>query len=81
MFTSIFLPRATCSAVGVECFFCWLHKKSSLLQQAKRWLTNKWTDWQTLYLPLGKYSVLVRKKTPKAPFSVAKPGFLDTKPA
>lgn len=26
-------------------------KKSSLLQQAKRWLSNKWTDWQTFYLP------------------------------
>ena len=27
-------------------------KKSSLLQQAKRWLSNKWTDWQSFYLPL-----------------------------
>jgi hypothetical protein len=26
-------------------------KKSSLLQQAKRWLGNKWADWQTFYLP------------------------------
>lgn len=26
-------------------------KKSSLLQQSKRWLSNKWTDWQTFYLP------------------------------
>lgn len=26
-------------------------KKSSLLQQVKRWLSNKWTDWQTFYLP------------------------------
>lgn len=28
-------------------------KKSSLLQQAKRWLSNKWTDWQTFYLPFA----------------------------
>jgi hypothetical protein len=26
-------------------------KKSSLLQQSKCWLSNKWTDWQTFYLP------------------------------
>lgn len=26
-------------------------KKSSLLQQAKRWLSNKWTDWPTFYMP------------------------------
>ncbi len=30
-------------------------KKSSLLQQAKRWLNNKWTDWQTFYLPFSKH--------------------------
>lgn len=30
-------------------------KKSSLLQQAKRWLGNKWTDWQTFYLPFAKH--------------------------
>ncbi len=30
---------------------CRVLKKSSLLQQAKRWLSNKWTDWQTFYLP------------------------------
>ena len=30
-------------------------KKSSLLQQAKRWLNNKWTDWQTFYLPFAKH--------------------------
>ena len=30
---------------------CRALKKSSLLQQAKRWLSNKWTDWQTFYLP------------------------------
>lgn len=29
-------------------------KKSSLLQQAKRWLSNKWTDWQTFYLPFAR---------------------------
>lgn len=29
-------------------------KKSSLLQQAKRWLNNKWTDWQTFYLPFAR---------------------------
>lgn len=29
-------------------------KKSSLLQQAKRWMGNKWTDWQTFYLPFAK---------------------------
>lgn len=30
-------------------------KKSSLLQQAKRWLNNKWTDWQTFYLPFVRH--------------------------
>jgi len=30
-------------------------KKSSLLQQAKRWLSNKWTDWQTFYLPFVRH--------------------------
>ncbi|MCC7507027.1 MAG: transposase [Saprospiraceae bacterium] len=30
-------------------------KKSSLLQQAKRWLSNKWTDWQTFYLPFARH--------------------------
>lgn len=30
-------------------------KKSSLLQQAKRWLGNKWTDWQTFYLPFAQH--------------------------
>ena len=30
-------------------------KKSSLLQQAKRWLGNKWTDWETFYLPFVQY--------------------------
>lgn len=30
-------------------------KKSSLLQQAKRWLGNKWTDWETFYLPFVRY--------------------------
>lgn len=30
-------------------------KKSSLLQQAKRWLNNKWTDWQTFYLPFARH--------------------------
>ena len=30
-------------------------KKSSLLQQAKRWLGNKWTDWQTFYLPFVRH--------------------------
>ncbi|MBX2890695.1 MAG: transposase [Saprospiraceae bacterium] len=33
-------------------------KKSSLLQQAKRWLGNKWTDWQTFYLPFAQYFLL-----------------------
>lgn len=30
-------------------------KKSSLLQQSKRWLSNKWTDWQTFYLPFVQH--------------------------
>lgn len=30
-------------------------KKSSLLQQAKRWLSNKWTDWPTVYLPFVRH--------------------------
>jgi hypothetical protein len=30
-------------------------KKSSLLQQAKRWLGNKWTDWQGFYLPFARH--------------------------
>lgn len=30
-------------------------KKSSLLQQAKRWLSNKWTDWQNYYLPFVRH--------------------------
>lgn len=30
-------------------------KKSSLLQQAKRWLNNKWTDWQTFYMPFARH--------------------------
>ena len=30
-------------------------KKSSLLQQAKRWLSNKWTDWQSFYLPFARH--------------------------
>ena len=30
-------------------------KKSSLLQQAKRWLSNKWTDWQTFFLPFARH--------------------------
>lgn len=30
-------------------------KKSSLLQQAKRWLGNKWTDWQSFYLPFARH--------------------------
>ena len=30
-------------------------KKSSLLQQAKRWLSNKWTDWQTFYMPFARH--------------------------
>ncbi|HRI60466.1 MAG TPA: transposase [Saprospiraceae bacterium] len=30
-------------------------KKSSLLQQAKRWLSNKWVDWQTFYLPFARH--------------------------
>ena len=30
-------------------------KKSSLLQQAKRWLNNKWTDWQTFYMPFVRH--------------------------
>jgi len=30
-------------------------KKASLLQQAKRWLSNKWTDWQTFYLPFCRH--------------------------
>lgn len=30
-------------------------KKSSLLHQAKRWLSNKWTDWQTFYLPFARH--------------------------
>ena len=30
-------------------------KKSSLLQQAKRWLSNKWTDWQTYFLPFARH--------------------------
>ncbi len=30
-------------------------KKSSLLQQSKRWLNNKWTDWESFYLPFAKY--------------------------
>lgn len=33
-------------------------KKSSLLQQAKRWLGNKWTDWQTFYLPFVQHFLL-----------------------
>jgi Transposase DDE domain len=32
-------------------------KKSSLLQQAKRWLSNKWTDWDTFYLPFVRHFV------------------------
>ena len=30
-------------------------RKSSLLQQTKRWLSNKWTDWQTFYLPFVRH--------------------------
>jgi hypothetical protein len=30
-------------------------KKSSLLQQAKRWLGNKWSDWQTFFLPFARH--------------------------
>ena len=30
-------------------------KKSSLLQQSKRWLSNKWTDWQTFYMPFARH--------------------------
>jgi len=30
-------------------------KKSSLLQQSKRWLANKWTDWQGFYLPFAQH--------------------------
>lgn len=30
-------------------------KKSSLVQQAKRWLSNKWTDWPTFYLPFMEH--------------------------
>ncbi len=30
-------------------------KKSSLLQQAKRWVSNKWVDWQGFYLPFARY--------------------------
>lgn len=30
-------------------------KKSSLLQQAKRWLSNKWTDWQAFFLPFARH--------------------------
>lgn len=30
-------------------------KKSSLLQQSKRWISNKWTDWQTFYLPFARH--------------------------
>lgn len=26
-------------------------KNSSLLQQPKRWILNKWTNWQFFYLP------------------------------
>lgn len=33
-------------------------KKSSLLQQAKRWLNNKWTDWQSFYLPFARHFLL-----------------------
>lgn len=30
-------------------------KKSSLIQRAKRWLSNKWTDWQGFYLPFASH--------------------------
>jgi hypothetical protein len=30
-------------------------KKSSLLQQSKRWLSNKWTDWSTFYMPFARH--------------------------
>jgi hypothetical protein len=30
-------------------------KKSSLLHLAKRWLSNKWTDWQTFYLLFARH--------------------------
>ena len=30
-------------------------KKSSLLQQSKRWLSNKWTDWQGFFLPFARH--------------------------
>ena len=30
-------------------------KKSSLLQQTKRWLGNKWTDWKSFYLPFAQH--------------------------
>lgn len=30
-------------------------KKSSLLQQTKRWLSNKWVDWTTFYMPFVRH--------------------------
>ena len=29
------------------------YKKASLLQQTKRWLSNKWTDWETFFMPFA----------------------------
>lgn len=29
-------------------------KKNTLLQEAKRWLGNKWVDWEAFYLPMAK---------------------------
>lgn len=30
-------------------------KISSLLQQSKRWLSNKWTDWESFYMPFASH--------------------------
>jgi hypothetical protein len=34
---------------------CQATHKDSLLQQTKRWLGNKWVDWEGFFLPLAKY--------------------------
>ncbi len=39
-------------------------KKESLLQQTKRWLANKWTDWESCYKPFVQYilRIIARKR-------------------
>jgi hypothetical protein len=42
-------PRQTCRATF----------KDSLLQQTKRWLCNKWVDWESFFLPLARHFLSV----------------------